>query len=558
MTGFKSGYLVSVAVIAAAVWMAPAGHADGPVGTAFTYQGELTLNGQLVDESSDLRFSLWDDLAAGGQIGVLMQVDDHPVVNGRFTAQLDFGDVFDGQARFLEIAVRSPAGVGGFTTLSPRQELTPAPYAVFSSLPWQTDGNNIHFDGALVGIGTNAPQFRLDVRSPAPRAIFGWTTNETGNTWGVFGQSASNQGVGVQGSATANDGAAIGVAGHTSSPQGFAGYFTGVAGSRSYFQQRLGVGTESPNSRLHVNAIADETPFRAQIAGLTRMILAPNGGAAIGVNNNSPPERGLHVFGDVGIGTSAPGRKLHVTDESIGLNDNHLWDTDVAVIEDFDAVLGLYSDAGGNWGSGIVLGQVNTGTGELSDKWAIIRRTTASGGGLQFRYGSDRQHTSESNPSMLTLRTDGRVAVQVLEIQGADLAERFPVSEPDFIEPGTVMEIDPRAAGKLRIAQGAYNRRVAGVLSGAGELPTGAILGNLSSEEENDGPPIALSGRVWVLCDAAGSPIEPGDLLTTSERPGHAMAVVDHNRASGAIIGKAMSGLAQGERGLVLVLVSLQ
>ena len=69
--------------------------------------------------------------------------------------------------------------------------------------------------------------------------------------------------------------------------------------------------------------------------------------------------------------------------------------------------------------------------------------------------------------------------------------------------------------------------------------------------------PVALTGRVWCYVDADAAAVEPGDLLTTSDVPGHAMKVTDHARAQGAIVGKAMTRLKQG-RGLVLVLVSLQ
>ena len=69
--------------------------------------------------------------------------------------------------------------------------------------------------------------------------------------------------------------------------------------------------------------------------------------------------------------------------------------------------------------------------------------------------------------------------------------------------------------------------------------------------------PVALTGRVYALADAAYGRIEPGDLLTTSDTSGHAMKVTDHGRARGAIIGKAMSTLDEGT-GLVLVLVTLQ
>jgi hypothetical protein len=147
--------------------------------------------------------------------------------------------------------------------------------------------------------------------------------------------------------------------------------------------------------------------------------------------------------------------------------------------------------------------------------------------------------------------------VSVLEITGADVAEKFPVSDDATdARPGTVMEIDPENPGMLRVARGAYNRRVAGVVSGAGDIPAGTILGNLPGSE--DAPAIALSGRVWVKCDATETAIELGDLLTTSNTPGHAMAVRDFSRAHGAVIGKAMTPLARGETGLVLVLVNLQ
>jgi hypothetical protein len=68
---------------------------------------------------------------------------------------------------------------------------------------------------------------------------------------------------------------------------------------------------------------------------------------------------------------------------------------------------------------------------------------------------------------------------------------------------------------------------------------------------------VALTGRVYCLVDADRGGIAPGDLITTSDTPGHGMKVADHTRAQGAIVGKAMTGLESG-RGLVLVLVSLQ
>jgi hypothetical protein len=156
----------------------------------------------------------------------------------------------------------------------------------------------------------------------------------------------------------------------------------------------------------------------------------------------------------------------------------------------------------------------------------------------------------DANPQLFV---NGTTVTKVLQITGADVAEKFPTD--GRVEPGTVVEIDPNHSGKLRMARGAYNQRVAGVVSGANNFPAGAILGNMEGAE--DLPAIALSGRVWVLCDASHSPIAPGNLLTTSDTPGHAMKVIDSPRAQGAILGKAMSSLDKG-RGMVLVLVTLQ
>ncbi len=147
----------------------------------------------------------------------------------------------------------------------------------------------------------------------------------------------------------------------------------------------------------------------------------------------------------------------------------------------------------------------------------------------------------------------GVVQVPVLEITGADLAEKFPASEE--MEPGTVVAIDREHAGKLCISRGAYNRCVAGVVSGANNFSVGAVLGNLPGQD--DAPAIALSGRVYVRCDASAGAIEPGDLLTTSDTPGHAMKATDRDRSHGTVIGKAMTELKEG-KGLVLVLVNLQ
>lgn len=108
-----------------------------PLGTAFTYQGRLNDAGAPANGAFDLQLVLYDAPVGGSQIGPILMRDDVVVTDGLFTATLDFGAVFGGNRRFLELGVRPGASAGAYTILSPRQELTPAPTAVFSSTaPW--------------------------------------------------------------------------------------------------------------------------------------------------------------------------------------------------------------------------------------------------------------------------------------------------------------------------------------------------------------------------------------------------------------------------------------
>jgi hypothetical protein len=177
--------------------------------------------------------------------------------------------------------------------------------------------------------------------------------------------------------------------------------------------------------------------------------------------------------------------------------------------------------------------------------------------------GSDVQIGSE-NPNILNIGFWNTGASAYMHIYcssitingGADLAEPFAVSSPSGeIPQGSVVVIDDQNPGHLKVSSQAYDTRVAGVLSGANGINPGIQMQQQALVE--GGKNVALTGRVYALADAANGAISPGDLLTTSATPGHAMKVSDHARASGAILGKAMSGLKEG-RGMVLVLVTLQ
>lgn len=169
-----------------------------------------------------------------------------------------------------------------------------------------------------------------------------------------------------------------------------------------------------------------------------------------------------------------------------------------------------------------------------------------------------RDNVGTSAQTIMNVRADGRTLVRELEITGgADVSEPFDVTSDQKVEPGMVVVIDPDRLGELRVCTEAYDRTVAGIISGANGIRPGLVLKQKDSAADGKHP-VALSGRVWCYCDASkAGAIRPGDLLTTSDTLGHAMKATDRERAFGAILGKAMSCLESGT-GLVLVLVRPQ
>jgi hypothetical protein len=134
----------------------------------------------------------------------------------------------------------------------------------------------------------------------------------------------------------------------------------------------------------------------------------------------------------------------------------------------------------------------------------------------------------------------------------SDFAEDFDIADTE-VEPGTVMAIDQD--GALRPSNHRYDKKVAGVVSGAGDYRPAIVLDKQA--QTGNRTSIALVGKVYCKVDANYSPIEIGDLLTTSPTPGHAMKAADPLKAFGAVIGKALRRLEAGQ-GLIPILVALQ
>lgn len=254
--------------------------AQTPLGTGFTYQGQLKSSGMRASGMHDFRFRLYDALVGGAQVGTTLCVDNVSVADGLFTVTLDFGAQFDGDERFLEIDVRADNGLdcgnpADFVALAPRQPLTAAPSAFFALNTDQLDGldstaflqavpNPLNLSGSQAGShiiqGTNSSSslgsmgvsgvssasvgvayggyFRSDSTSGA--GVFGHASANAGGTRGVTGRTDSTTGVGVLGWANAPTGGTTGVYGTSDSTGGYAVYGDATAPSGvtygGYFQ----------------------------------------------------------------------------------------------------------------------------------------------------------------------------------------------------------------------------------------------------------------------------------------------------------------------------------
>jgi hypothetical protein len=146
----------------------------------------------------------------------------------------------------------------------------------------------------------------------------------------------------------------------------------------------------------------------------------------------------------------------------------------------------------------------------------------------------------------------GDVTAHDLVLSGGDCAEDFDIVDTEGVDPGTVMVCDND--GALLRSNRPYDKRVAGVISGAGNYKPGIVLDK--RQTQNNRMPIALVGKVYCKVDAQYSPIEVGDLLTTSPTPGHAMKADDPFKAFGTVIGKALKPWLAGQ-GLIPILIAL-
>lgn len=323
---------------------------------------------------------------------------------------------------------------------------------------------------------------------------------------------------------------------------------------------KVGIGTTAPQNLLHigpgtstivpsrVNAVvASNNPDAgiaiAQNSGVQLLLQASGAGAFIGTVSHHPvvlrtqdlDRVVLSADGNLGIGQTNAQNLLHVGPGASAISHSRV-----------NAVI-----ASASQDAGIAIAQ-NSGVNvmlQASGAGAFIG--TTSNHPVIFRTVDQDRVVIDANGDV-EMRGTLSVAHDV-RLTGADCAEHFDLAADTVCEPGSVMVIG--SADGLEISRRAYDRRAAGVASGAGTYRPGLILDQQSSNEGR--LPIALMGKVYCKVDADPAPIEIGDLLTTSDTPGHAMNASDPARAFGAVIGKALAPLAAG-RGLIPILVTLQ
>lgn len=625
---------------------------------AFTYQGRLNDQGGAASGRYDFRAAIYNRAATGdpgdAQMAATLTVTNVPVSNGLFVLNLDFGATpFDGEARWLHLLVRTN-GALNFTSLTPRQPITPTPYAIFAGAAGGLSaGASPTFTGTVtfspsggppfwVGTSTKVPSLNADLLdgldssafvlragdamagdlafAPSASVRFGSQTRQMLNlfdslygigvqanatyfrshnhfAWfrdgmhadGTFDPGAggttlmtlgtggnlsvkATTGIAVRGDAS-GAGFGIGVQGDAGAPFGF-----GVYGRAPFaFSVGLRGVAESTNSA----AIAGEAMAAITATWGVRGLAHSDDGTGVAGENDA--STGIGVLGLQGTGTAGRTR-AGVYGESTTPHGNGV----VGVANPGNQAYGIWGRSDDGYGGrfeggsfGVSARSLNGFAGEFSGAVRIDGNSSHDKPFLQLHESQDGDYAriqlqvasrplwhisvggaenslvfyNSANSVVSSISESGVLSTKVLTITGgADIAEPFSMSERDLPK-GAVVIIDEENPGKLKLSAEPYDRRVAGIISGAGGVNTGLSLSQHGVMEGDQH--VALTGRVYVQADDSNGPIKPGDLLTTSAMPGRAMKVTDHARAQGATLGKAMTALKEGT-GLVLVLVTLQ
>lgn len=375
---------------------------------------------------------------------------------------------------------------------------------------------------------------------------------EASSVQGTGVAGSSNQGYGVTG-----DGAIAGVMG--TSPGGYGVYGAGTTAHIAAVYGFSGLadggrGVEGHVSGTDAVAVLGNAATGLGVLGTTTSGRGVEGRALTGIavlgvvgnDETSLSGTGRAVVGIAGVGTGVDGSSVSGT----GVAGASGSATGVVGRSDSGSGMDARSTSGvGIWAESTGYEAVHavTHSGVTAAVAAYNLNEDGSGAAVFAHKSGPRGHAGFfDGPVHVTGDLTVGGAIELLG--GADYAEAMPVAPTATVVEGMVVVIDDD--GQIRPCAEDYDSRLAGVVSGAGDVPAAVVL-----DRQAGGLPVALMGKLWVLADADLGPIRCGDMLTTSASPGHARVVADRSQAFGAVVGKALTPLAAG-RGLVRVLVS--
>lgn len=386
-----------------------------------SYQGRLTnASDEPVTGSYDLTFSIYD--VASGGTPLWSELHTAVTVNGGlFTVELGsdspFSDtLFDGSQRYLAITVADDA------EMAPRQPIMSVPYSErVGSLEGAQGG------GVSGRVGINVP---IDDSIDADLAIHGGSIlDETGGGYLALHHSywPSNLRFDDNDIQVYNDYAFSQL--HL---QRFGGGLDIDDGTMQIYAGTVGINFDDPDAPLHVDGgsditntgggqfiIGDGNPndlrmdlneiqaFSSGTAENSSLFIQNSGGSV----NLASGALSVDQDDRIAMGTSNPLAQVHIQGENVGLDTDHLQQESV-VIEDRNAILGLYSDTSGIASSGITFGDVFPYSPSLDNKWSIIRETTETGGslgGLRFAWGFNKNPFN--NNTHMYISVDGEVGI---------------------------------------------------------------------------------------------------------------------------------------------------
>jgi hypothetical protein len=340
-------------------------------------------------------------------------------------------------------------------------------------------------------------------------------------------EGSSSDGNGVRGTSVANHG----VHGESITGRGVHGISKGFFGVSGFSDTSAGVFGESAQSI----GVIGQSAKNMGVSGRSTEGFGVQGlsGSNHGVHGESNTGRGVHgisqgFFGVSGFSNTSAG-VFGESAQSIGV---------IGQSAKNIGVVGTSTESFGVQGNSVTAVGVNGNSQSGDGVFAVSANgigIRAKGGKLAGRFEGDVEVTGD------------------IRLANADCAEDFDIADAGSAEPGTVMVLGDE--GALHQSQQAYDKRVAGVISGAGAYKPGIVLDKQPSQ--NGRRPIALLGKVFCKVDAQFGAIEVGDLLTTSASPGHAMKASEPRKSFGAVIGKALRPLKEGQ-GLVPILIALQ